>query len=204
MNGTRRSEDRSRAQTTLDFAIAMGIFLLAIAFVFSFIPSLTAPFVTGGQDGSVTGDRIASHLAEGGLGNPNEPYVVNTTCADTFFNESTQDASHVPLGCGYDGTGIHERVGVADRHDVEVQLLRINATASGDDRFEFVCSFDNGTIGNVSDRSDCDPTDGDVLYATDEGVPNDRSTTVTRRIVTIPGCDFGTDGCDVTLRVKVR
>ena len=42
----------SRAQSPLDFAIAMGIFLVAVTFVFTFIPSLTAPFVEGNQDRS--------------------------------------------------------------------------------------------------------------------------------------------------------
>ena len=204
MNGTRRIEDRSRAQMTLDFAIAMGIFLLAIAFIFSFIPSLTAPFITGGQDGSVTGDRIASHLAEGGLGDSNEPYVVDPACAHVFFNASTQDASDVPSECGFNGTGVHERVGVSDRHDVEVQLFRVNASASGEERYEYVCETEDGTITNVTDpEGDCEGQGG-IVYATEESTNVDRSTTVTRRVVTIPGCDFDTDGCDVTLRVKVR
>ena len=64
--------DDTRAQTPLDFAIAMGIFLVAVTFVFTFIPSMTTPFVEGNQDRSVTADRVAGHLTEDALGSPDE------------------------------------------------------------------------------------------------------------------------------------
>jgi len=82
-------QDSTRGQTVIDFAIAMGVFLVAVAFVFTFIPSLTTPFVEGNQDTSVTADRVASHLAEGALGDPADPFVVDEGCAEVFFDAST-------------------------------------------------------------------------------------------------------------------
>ena len=143
---------QDRAQTPLDFAIAMSIFLLAVTFVFTFIPSLTAPFVEGNQDKTVTADRVASHLAEGALGDPAEPFVVDDDCARPFFDESTDD-SDIPSTCGYSGVNLSERVGVnTDRLQVNVTIEQVNATASGDDRFRTVCIDSNGEIGRASCR----------------------------------------------------
>lgn len=52
-----------RGQTTQDFAIGIGVFLLSIAFVFSYIPSLTTPFDSpaGGAE-TAQADRIADRL----------------------------------------------------------------------------------------------------------------------------------------------
>jgi len=63
-----------RGQTTQDFAVGIGIFLLAIAFVFSFLPTVMMPF-----DSSVSGaetaqaDRIADRIVNNtSTGTPNE------------------------------------------------------------------------------------------------------------------------------------
>ena len=194
----------TRAQSPLDFAIAMGIFLVAVTFVFTFIPSLTAPFVEGNQDRSAAADRVASHLAEGGLGDPADPFVVDETCATVFFNASTDDGD-VPSGCGYGGDDIDERVGVdGDRLRVNVTVEQVDPDASGDDRFRTVCY--NSSVGVVHEGNasfDCDTR----YVAGDE--PGDRSSVVVaQRIVTIPGCDFdtgstGVNSCDATLKVRV-
>ena len=189
----------SRAQSPLDFAIAMGIFLVAVTFVFTFIPSLTAPFVEGNQDRSATADRVASHLAEGALGDPADPFVLDDSCATDFF------AGISNSDCGYSGDDIDERVGVdGDRLRVNVTVEQVDPDASGDDRFRTVCH--NGSVGVIHEGNasfDCDTR----YVAGDE--PGDRSSVVVaQRIVTIPGCDFDTGGtdvksCDATLRVRV-
>jgi len=189
----------SRAQSPLDFAIAMGIFLVAVTFVFTFIPSLTAPFVEGNQDRSATADRVASHLAEGALGDPADPFVVNETCATVFFDASTDD-SNIPSGCGYSGNHTDERVGVdGDRLRVNVTVEQVNATASGDDRFRTVCH--NSSVGVIHEENvsfDCD-----VRYTVGDE-PSDRSSiVVARRVVTIPGCSFGVESCDAIMKVRV-
>ncbi|WP_226006148.1 DUF7287 family protein [Natrinema salinisoli] len=49
-----------RGQTTQDFAVGIGVFLLAIAFVFSFLPSVVTPYDSsvGGAE-TAQADRIA-------------------------------------------------------------------------------------------------------------------------------------------------
>ena len=174
------------AQTTLDFAIAMGVFLLAVAFVFTFIPSLTAPFLDGGQDHSAVSDRTASHLAEGGLGDPNQPYVVNESCATDFFADDPY--------CGFDGETLNERLGLSDRHQVNVTMYRVENGAS-----HRVCLSEDGDVTHEA-AGNCDD---DHRYAVGSDVSDGASTTVTRRVVSFEECEFNEEGCDVTLFVEV-
>ncbi|QCS43085.1 hypothetical protein [Natrinema versiforme] len=81
-----------RGQTTQDFAIGIGVFLLAIAFVFSFLPTVVTPF-----DSSISGaetaqaDRIADrivHNTSTGSGNEIDPTAFNTTYANGDLTEN--------------------------------------------------------------------------------------------------------------------
>ena len=74
-----------RAQTTVDFAIGIGLFLLVVAFVVAFVPTIFAPF--GSIEGPQTADRIATSLSTDRLGDPGEPYVLNETCTEGFFDQ---------------------------------------------------------------------------------------------------------------------
>ena len=189
----------ARAQSPLDFAIAMGIFLVAVTFVFTFIPSLTAPFVEGNQDRSAAADRVASHLAEGALGDPADPFVVNDSCATDFFADTSNS------DCGYSGSDFYERVGVnGDRLRVNVTVEQVDPDESGDDRFRTVChSSSVGVIHEENASFDCD-----TRYVAGNESSSRSSVVVAQRIVTIPGCDFDTGGtdvksCDATLKVRV-
>jgi hypothetical protein len=194
MSGT-----NSRAQTTLDFAIAMGIFLLAVSFVFTFIPSLTAPFVEGNQDHSIVSDRTASHLAEGALGAPDEPLIIEEPCATAFFGDT--DA----VGCASLGNHTDDqprkRLGLSDDVDFHIRMVQVNASASGDDRYRTVClnSSTDDVIHEEDSSRNCD-----VRYEIGEEPPSSSSVTVARRIVTMEQCDFeGANACDATLLVEV-
>ncbi|USZ70725.1 DUF7287 family protein [Natronosalvus halobius] len=52
----------TRGQTTQDFAVGIGVFLLAVAFVFSFVPSLITPFSASTAPESAQADRIAGEI----------------------------------------------------------------------------------------------------------------------------------------------
>ncbi len=56
---------RDRGQTTQDFIVGIGVFILAVAFVFSFLPTMLTPFdssTSGGQ--TAQADRIADKVVD--------------------------------------------------------------------------------------------------------------------------------------------
>ncbi|MFP9190369.1 DUF7287 family protein [Natronosalvus vescus] len=61
-----------RGQTTQDFAVGIGIFLLAVAFVFSFVPTLITPFATSTASETAQADRIADEIVANYSEEPNQ------------------------------------------------------------------------------------------------------------------------------------
>lgn len=59
-----RSGFDDRAQTLQDFAVGIGIFLLAVAFVFAFVPTIITPFADSGTPDTAQADRIAATIVE--------------------------------------------------------------------------------------------------------------------------------------------
>ena len=145
MSADRRGE---RAQLTIDFAVAAGTFLLAVAFVFAFVPGMLSPF-EGGQSQSLVADRAASQLAEGTLGDPSTPYVLNTTCTLELFRQVNGGSSATDT-CRFDTTAatVHEILGVDETTRVNVTVER-NVTGTANP--EIVCR--DGTTAVVDDCS---------------------------------------------------
>ncbi len=52
------------AQTTIDYIAGMGIFLLAVAFVFQFMYGLFIPFQSGSEEVTLAADRASTILVE--------------------------------------------------------------------------------------------------------------------------------------------
>ncbi|SIR73628.1 DUF7287 family protein [Natronorubrum thiooxidans] len=100
---------RDRGQTTQDFAVGIGVFILAVAFVFTFLPTILTPFdssVSGGQ--TAQADRIADRLVHNLSDSDTSPNTIN----GTTFNET-------------DG-GLEDRVGLrtaGDRVNVRIEYL---------------------------------------------------------------------------------
>lgn len=83
-----------RGQTTLDFAIGMGVFLLAVGAVFAVIPALVGPSVGHQVAESTAVDRAADELVRDELAGPSHPYVLNVTATKSFFDGTTANARH--------------------------------------------------------------------------------------------------------------
>ena len=76
-----------RGQTTIDYAIGVSVFLLVVAFVFAFAPSLTAPFTGDATDAAVVADRSADRLANDLLvADPARPPHLDAGCTAGFFD----------------------------------------------------------------------------------------------------------------------
>lgn len=177
-----------QAQTTLDFAIAMGVFLIILAAVFMFIPSITVPFVDGTQDHTAAADRIASHLAEGALGEPDTPYHLTEACATAFFAEN--ESEDIPDQCGFSGDTTAEHLGISDRISVYIELIW-----RGEAEDRHLCAED----GQV--KLECN--NNGIDYQIGDPPLDGLAETVSRRIVSFDTCDIPTATCDVTLRVVV-
>ncbi|MBX0298258.1 DUF7287 family protein [Haloarcula nitratireducens] len=117
----------TRGQTTLDFGIAMGIFLLTLAFTFSFLSGVFAPFSTDSNADLMTADRSAAHLTEGMLGSPSRPTQLNSTCTVAFFKNTT-----VPTTCRYDTLDLTDALGVASRTRVNTTIEQSGDVAKVD------------------------------------------------------------------------
>jgi len=131
-----RAASDHRGQTTIDFAVGATLFLLAVAFVFTFVPVMFQPFATSQSDPLVA-DRAANRLATDVLGDPAEPYVLNETCTTAFFA-----ANAPPTGCpdptdGSLGDHPNPTLGIPDDTRLNVTLVDPSGTVEasvGDSR----------------------------------------------------------------------
>ncbi|MEF8884967.1 MAG: hypothetical protein V5A44_07595 [Haloarculaceae archaeon] len=140
-----------RGQTTLDFAVGMSIFLLTLAFVFTFVPGMLAPFGDTTQAETAAANRIAENLTTGTLGDPDAPYVLDRQCTVEFFNASTGN-------CDFDGTTTADRVGVVDWQPVNVTIRG----DQNDDGVSNILCFDGS---DFVERSACTPASGHVVLS---------------------------------------
>ncbi|AGN02657.1 hypothetical protein L593_13590 [Salinarchaeum sp. Harcht-Bsk1] len=83
---------RDRGQTAQDFAVGIGLFLLAVAFVFAFVPQVVSPYDVGvGASESAQADRAAS-LIVGNLSVEDRPNELHASRTTTYFNGADVDA----------------------------------------------------------------------------------------------------------------
>ncbi|WP_311171230.1 DUF7287 family protein [Halobellus ordinarius] len=131
----RRNRERGRvghrAQTTIDFAIGIGVFLLVVAFVVAFVPTIFTPFQSA--EGPGTADRIATSLSTDRLGDPATPYVLNDTCTNAFFDQLNGGAD-APTSCGFDTTAdtTDEMFTPGATRDVNVSIRTLDGTVVTD------------------------------------------------------------------------
>lgn len=88
-----------RGQTTLDFAVGMGMFLVTVVFVISYAPTMFDPFAGDAGTQLVVADRAATTLSDDVLAaSTAEPGVLSLGCVAEFFDESIDDD-----GCSTEG-----------------------------------------------------------------------------------------------------
>ena len=86
-----------RAQTTMDFAAGISVFLVTVAFAFAFVPGIIAPFADAGTADPVTANRLADDLATDRLAAPGDEYVLDSErAADLFGDADAVDRLAVP------------------------------------------------------------------------------------------------------------
>ncbi|MFD1684238.1 DUF7287 family protein [Halobellus litoreus] len=150
-----------RAQTTIDFAIGVGLFLLVVAFVVAFVPTVFAPFESA--EGPQTADRIGTSLAADRLGDPADPYVLNSTCTEGFFAQLQGDGPALST-CRFDTSATTTR-----------GMFALDGTRNA-----------NVSIRTLGAGGGVEQLDGTRLTA-GPPLPETRSVTSARRVVSIDG-----------------
>jgi hypothetical protein len=89
------SAGSARGQTTQDFALGVGVFLVTVAFVFAFVPSVLVPFDSGPTDGErAIAETFTTNLTDD-LTDEGSPTRLNRTRARSFFGNHTDSESIV-------------------------------------------------------------------------------------------------------------
>lgn len=174
------SDERSRAQTTIDFMIGAGVFLLVVAFVLGIIPGMIDPF-SDSQERTLVADRLASQISEGMLAEPDRPTVLNQTCVNAFFNDTLAEGEGCPVPFNEDTTDLNERLGVQDRQSINVTIKRLDR---------------NGDYQQLRTDGETVSTTGHTTLAIGPSVPPTQSQVAASRTAFI-------DGKDVTVVVTV-
>lgn len=166
-----------RGQTTLDFAIGVSIFLISIAFVFTFVPGTLQPFTQGAQDETAGTDRVADLIVLDLTTEPGDAYILDGNCMAALLSDGAG------TGCGFDGATLSARLDLPPRQSINV-TVRGDPSGSGP---ELLC-WDESKKDVVGVSGSCDVSDGDVRLVTGDSLPQQRTSVVTaRRVVTIEG-----------------
>ncbi|PSP80094.1 hypothetical protein BRC81_02570 [Halobacteriales archaeon QS_1_68_20] len=175
-----------RAQTAVDFGIAMGIFLVAVTIVVAFLPEMIEPFSQTPTENPLVADRVANQLTDYQL-RGSAPGVLNTTCTLYFFN--TTETSN-PCSSFTSTNSLNDKLGIADTVHVNVT---VEANVSGGSGTEVLCG--DLTTENVTEQ----PCTGDeyLLSAGSSQPPDAGSVSVARRSTAVDGRQ------DVILFVRV-
>lgn len=114
------SSSCNRGQTAFDFLVGMTVFLVAITFVFGFVPGMFQPFETDTGSDMVAAVRGAAFLTESALvDDVDSPGVVNESCAAEFF-----DGDGATGGCNFevDATNLNEALAIDDSDGANVTI----------------------------------------------------------------------------------
>lgn len=195
-----------RAQTTLDFAIGVSVFLFAVIFVLAFAPGMLDPFTGRVAEQRVASNRIADSLAHGMLGDPGDPSVLDVSCTVAFFdpvnNDDTTTNDDWVGSCRYERTNdLNARVGAEGRPSgtgFELRVRILGEDVDGDGDLNGLC-WDAGQPALVpATHADCDS--GETVLTVGATPPTTTgSVVVARRGVYLPHGK----GTDATLVVEV-
>lgn len=108
--------DRSqRAQTAQDFAVGISIFLLAVAFVFAFVPQVL-PATDGGQGQQSLADRAAATL------------IADTSLPEDANTLHGSEVSGEFLSQSWPNETLNDRLGLPETVQVNVTFRHLNGT----------------------------------------------------------------------------
>ncbi|TKX75572.1 hypothetical protein EXE46_03755 [Halorubrum sp. GN11_10-6_MGM] len=128
-----------RGQTVLDFVVGMSVFLVAVGFTFTFVPSLLEPYAVGEGATVIVAERGAARLAESSLAAPSlaasgPAATLSHACSLAFFDgvdpETASDESDCEWAANADD--LHAELGVSDRRGLNLTVTQHGSVASLD------------------------------------------------------------------------
>jgi hypothetical protein len=130
---------RERGQTQQDFAVGISVFLLAVFFVFAFVPTTIAPTDANTESDSYVADRVAGSVLE----TVSEPLEANAIAVDRaagfFVNHSAEGS-------------IQANYSVAEPRQVNVTLETLQGVpVTVNETSESVGAGVNGTVARAGD-----------------------------------------------------
>ncbi len=162
-----------RGQTTLDFATGISVFLLAVLFVFAFVPGVLTPFTASAQEETVTANRVADLVVKDIVADAGEPYLLDGHCTAALLNDSLTGS-----GCGFDGSTLETRLSLPDFQSINITIR--GSPNRGND--ELLCWNTTSKIVVNASNTACDF----ALTKSNDDLPSSRGSVVTaRRIVSI-------------------
>jgi len=170
-----------KAQTTLDFAIGVAIFITVMIFALSFVPGILEPFEIRGEEEPTVSDRVAETLSADMLGSPQDPYVLDRHCTVAFFEDSIDSAR-----CSFDNSeDLTQRLNLTSYQNINISI--VNSTASN----ALYCwnSTTNPVEPRVANESFCGS--GDYFFEAGED-PSTAGTTITARRTVRIGAETAT------------
>ena len=180
------SRRAGRGQTQIDFAVGAGVFLLALAFVVAFVPTLFEPFAVADSASPLVSDRVADGAVDlfgvpanasgsAALHAPTRPGVLSPACTVAFFTANATLADDA--GCPFDaGTDADELFGIDD--DVQIVVHDLNETDPSTNPVTVDLGTRHGAVGGELARSSADPS------AATDGVA------VSGRVVSLQGTQY--------------
>ncbi|MDZ5812059.1 hypothetical protein U4E84_11970 [Halorubrum sp. AD140] len=167
----------ARAQTPIDFAVGAGVFLLTLAFVVAFVPTLFDPFTAAETASPLVSDRVAAGIAGDVLAaSPAEPGVLSPACTVAFFESDESLATDA--GCERVTESPADRFGVDG--DVQVVIHALDEETPSENPSSIDVTTRHGTFGDV-----------ELSRSTDEaGATGGDDVAVSRRLVSIDGTQY--------------
>lgn len=166
-----------RAQTTLDFAIGVTIFLAVLLFTFSFVPGILEPFGAGSEEEPIASDRAANTLTQDMIASPSEPNVLDRYCTVEFFKGNDIAA------CPYDGTTLEEQLSLESGQNANVTVVgNINESVAGTNS---ICWRQSLSEPQLGEGPNCQS--GDVRLSVGDTPPQVGTTITARRVVWLHG-----------------
>ena len=173
----RRRLKTARAQTPIDFAVGAGVFLLTLAFVIAFVPTLFDPFSAASTASPVVSDRVAAGVTGDLLAaSPAEPGVLSPACTVAFLTANGTLGSEADCHPDVD-ENVATHFGIDG--DVQVVIHAPDRRDPGTNASNLSIATRHGRFEVAPDRTTADPSDAvgaDI--------------TVSQRLVSIGGTQY--------------